>query len=640
MLETDSKALLALALFRVDPRSSKCRETLYRSMVEFALFLSGCALSSAQIREKVLDTLEQPTGISQEECDAAIQECLKLGTIVSADQGYKISSGQEETLTQQYKTYAQDERSFDEALAQCVEEELGTPLDDIAKTLLVSVLKTVVQRMFYEKSVELKRLARDSGSCEFGALLAAGSAYDPISALGHEIEPMVQLYAQNKKDDVMRGIRTFLASLSDAAKRYLSSLHHRVFYFQILNIDPALQEIQKQCFVKTRLYLDTNVVIPLLFDGHPSHQAICDVVAACVALEFQLFVSPATYDELVNKVSQAKSLVTVTGERGIPTLITDTLQGRASEPIISTFAIKKRLQPSLKWGAFITTYEDMETYLMHHNILVEKEEYESVRKEANYNRVWQTIRGIRRPEIPERIIDHDADNFVLIHKLRKIHADNPVIGPSVWLITSDHSLKESENRLINVYDTPHCQFIQEWGEFLLPFQNVGRFVFSDYVSYLVASKLGALIEEQTLDLNILKIICDSEFDLDDFLGLPVELQVKVLSGMQRDRSCQELQERARTAITLEEKTQVADDFRKKELELLVDEKALVDDQLMQLSEAVTQLRNELDRVRSSVGQKDKSLSDLTQRLQIAEAKLQHYESMSFWDRLKKVFQAK
>lgn len=614
MISTDSNTLLALALFRIDPRSEECRMLLHESMVEAALFLSDRPLPSTQIREKMQEMLEQPTGILVEECNAAIERCLEQEKITLTEQGHMLSLHRKEALAQQRDRYADDEKSFDEALVQCVEKELGSPLDDIAKTLLCTAIKTVVLRMFSEKSVELKHAIATS-PCDFQTLLAAGSTYDPIKELSGEIEPMVKIYVPNSKSNVIQGVRTFLANLNDAAKRYLTSLHHRVFCFQVLNIDPKLRELQDRCFTNTRLYLDTNVMLRFLFDAHPFNQAVNDLLGACNALQIQLFVSPATYSELVNKVSQAKRVITERGAKGIPAIITDTLEGRSSEPILSTFATKKRAQSSLTWGAFIAPYEESEmvTYLLHRNILVEKEKYEAVREDENYHRVWQTIRDIRHPDISDRIIDHDADNFVLIHKLRASYPDNPLIGPCVWLITSDHSLKKSEDRLFSIYDTPHCRLIEEWGEFLIPFQNVGQFVFSDYISYLVASKFGVLIEEQTLDLSILGIIYDPELNLEDFWNLPLELQLKMISSMNRDRSSRELQERARTAITAEEKTQIADDFRKKEVAILAAESDRTEQQVERLFQQVSQLRDELERVRNA------------------------YESMSFWDRLKALF---
>lgn len=634
----DTKSLLAQALFRADPRSQECRDMIQQTMVEIALLNSDSPISEKQICDKISDMLEQPS-ISKEECNKAIQKCLERDLIKKKHEGYILKKEQKETLIKQREGCIEDEKYFDDELIQSVEHELGATLDEIAKTLLCSSVKTVIQRIFHEKSVELKRLISE-GKCDYKSLLKAGSKYDPKDALKNELRPMISLYALNKQVEVIGGVKSFLASMNEAATRYLISLHHRVFYFQLLNIDPGLIELQKKCFENTRLYLDTNVVIALLFEAHPLHAVVRDVLNASKTLSINLFVSPSTFGELTKKVSQSISMITIIGEQKAASLMTETLEGRGGEPIIATYLLKKRQEANLSWGGFIGPYEDMETYLLHCGIILEDEGHKDIKIHEHYNRVWQTIRSVRRTYISDYIVDHDTDNFILIHMLRHKYPDNPLLGPSVWLLTLDHSLKTDEEKLASIFKVEHSRLIDEWGKLLLPFQNIRLFVFSNYLTYLVASELGALIQIPALDFSILKIVCNPELSLTDFFDLPVELQVSVLTGMQKDKNIRELQERANKATTPEEKTKIADEFRSKELELLVEEKKHIEEQASQLSKEINQLRDELGKVTSISGEKEKTVRDLTSRVKMAEERLKNYESMSFWDWFKKFFQRK
>lgn len=634
----DTKSLLAQALFRADPRSQECRDMIQQTMVEIALLNSDSPISEKQICDKISDMLEQPSGISKEECNKAIQKCLERDLIKKKHEGYVLKKEQKETLIKQRDGCIEDEKNFDDGLVQSVEYELGAALDDIAKTLLCSSVKTVIQRIFHEKSVELKRLISE-GKCDYKSILKAGSKYDPQDALKNELRPMISLYALNKQAEVIGGVKSFLASMNEAATRYLINLHHRVFYFQLLNIDPGLIELQKKCFENTRLYLDTNVVIALLFEAYPLYAVVRDVLNACKVLSINLLVSPSTFGELIRIVSQSNSMNTITGEPKAARLIT-TPEGRRAEPIVATFLMKKQQEPNINWGGFIGPYEDMETYLLNSGIVLENEGYSDLKKHEYYNRVWQTIRSVRNPLVSDFVVDHDADNFILIHSLRQKYTDNPVLGPSVWLLTLDHSLKTDEDRLSSVFNVEHSKLIDEWGEILLPFQNIRQFVFSNYITYLVASSLGALIQIPASDFSILKIICNPELMLTDFFNLPIELQIKVLSGMQKDKNIRQLQERAKTATTSEDKTKIADEFRSKELAILAEEKKHIEEQASQLSKEINQLRDELGKVTSISGEKEKTVRDLTSKVKMAEERLRNYESMSFWDWFKKFFQRK
>jgi hypothetical protein len=207
----------------------------------------------------------------------------------------------------------------------------------------------------------------------------------------------------------------------------------------------------------------------------------------------------------------------------------------------------------------------------------------------------------------------------------------------VWLLTRDQSLKTDEKILSSIYKIEHCRLLEEWGKILLPYQNLNGFVFSDYISYLVASELGALIQIPTLNFNVLDIICDPQLSLDDFFSLPVELQIKVIAGMQTDNIIRDLQADAAAASTVEEKTKVTDDFRKKELEILAEEKTRIATQMTQLSQQMLELRQQLAKLGSSSEEKDKTIEEIRKKLQVTEEQLNSYENMTVWQKLKKLF---
>ena len=633
---TDSKTLVALALFRVDPRSAECRTIIYQSLVEITLLTSGSPLTSAQIHSKILEILEQRDVISFDECKKAIKFCLAQGNVIPTDYKYTLSDERRGLLLQQQDIYIKSQDSFDKNLINCVESELGSTLNEIARALLCGAVKNVIQSMFYDKSVELQRTI-SQGKCDYKSILAAGSKYNPLDNLVRSLEPVANIYASNNKKAFIDGVKKFFTDLSDDHILYLISLHHRIFYLQILNIDPRLIELQKRCFANIRLYLDTNVVIALLFDSHPEHKAVKDLLDACQTLNISLFVSPVTYNELSDKIEQSKKLITITGEGKASTLIADTKEGRGSEPIIASFIRRKRLNDKLSWGGFIAPFEDTEVYLMHLNILKEKEGYDGVTSHEHYHRVRQVIKSVRSPSVNDNVIDHDAENFILIHLLRSKYPDNPVFGPSVWLLTKDHSLKRDEEILSKLFPVGHSKLIEEWGQMLLPFQNIGQFVFSDYITYLIVSGLGAMIQSPALDFSILNLICNPEFSLDDFFDLPLELQLKIISGVQKDRNVREIRERAALARTPDEKIKVAQDFRNKELEILSEEKTLVEEHVKSLSQEIADLRNKFTDISKKAGEQDATLIEISKKLESAEAKLNHYESMSFLDKLKSLF---
>jgi chromosome segregation ATPase len=122
-----------------------------------------------------------------------------------------------------------------------------------------------------------------------------------------------------------------------------------------------------------------------------------------------------------------------------------------------------------------------------------------------------------------------------------------------------------------------------------------------------------------------------------FFSLPVELQIKVIAGMQTDNIIRDLQADAAAASTVEEKTKVTDDFRKKELEILAEEKTRIATQMTQLSQQMLELRQQLAKLGSSSEEKDKTIEEIRKKLQVTEEQLNSYENMTVWQKLKKLF---
>ena len=90
MPENDAKALLAFALFRVDPRSQECRELIHQSLVEITLLNSDVPLIVDNVHQGILDILEQPLGISKEKCKAAIKECIQQDRVKGNKAKYSL----------------------------------------------------------------------------------------------------------------------------------------------------------------------------------------------------------------------------------------------------------------------------------------------------------------------------------------------------------------------------------------------------------------------------------------------------------------------------------------------------------------------------------------------------------------------
>ena len=274
-------------------------------------------------------------------------------------------------------------------------------------------------------------------------------------------------------------------------------------------------------------------------------------------------------------------------------LLTDTRLGQRSNPILVTFVMKNKKNPSLLWGNFIAPYRKLEDLLLQKEILVEHEEYDGLRTDENYSKVWSTIRDVRHERYPDRIIYHDADNFLLIHRLRQKYKPHPM-GQTVCLLSWDSSLCVSEQRLRKTYPVPHCFIVDDWGRIISPYQNINNFAFSNYILYLVRSSLGITIDMAGLNLDFLEPLHRPEFEIDSLLELDDgDYVASILATMQENKEIRKLAEQARIAQTPEEINQINRTLSTYVLETVMNDKKSSEEKTEQLARRVQELASKL-----------------------------------------------
>lgn len=599
--------LISISLFQLDPRVSSTKEALWRSLVETALYHAERPLSQETIAIAITHLLEQPQMNISSEVQTAIDGCIGRGNLTSENDTLKLTEMGLSHVKDLISRAESDEKEFDTGLIKCVETELGFSVND--SIMLCSTVKYVLQEMFRTKGVEIQRLL-DTRSLALEEALRVGATYDPIESIKKKIRPVSLLFGKGSEERLVAGIRKHFETLGDSAKRYVTLLYNKSFYHQILNLDPNLHAYQRSYFKSTRLYLDTNALIAYLFDGALQHGITTEIIDASKRLGFQVLISPSTLEEMNKFINNACQLFSSLGsDMRVVRLVTDTKLGRRSNPILVTFFIKKKGNLSLLWDNFISSYQSLEDFLLQKEILVEHEEYAEVRADQNYSKVWSTIREIRYEIYLDSIVNHDADNFVLIHKLRQKHKSHPM-GPSVWLLTWDSNLCTAENRLRSIYPVPHCHILDDWGQIILPYQNINNFAFDDYILYLVRSSLGITVDMNGLDLNFLESLHKPEFDIDSLLELDdAEYVARILANMQENKEIRELAERARTPQTPEELSQISRQLTPRLFETVANDKK--------------EAKESADR--------------FARRVQELENRLHEIETRTFWQRLKALF---
>jgi hypothetical protein len=546
----DVATLIAVYVLHGRPEAGAAREHALQHLIEVTIYEHDGQLEASELVASIRELAGLGGDPPVEQVRDAVDGCRKRGCLEERGNRYILAQHRREAIEQARKTYASDEAHFDVCLQEAVANAIGKPVPLLAQAMLVSGVKGVIAEVLRDTVVEAQTVLDQKRP--LSEMLSADSEHDPLPKLqglaqtlaGHELED---------RDAIVVGIRQFLGNLDGECQRYLAALHHKALVRQILNFDPHLHEVQKAELRQTRLYLDTNMVIDYILEEEEDHDTTAEVLEASQQLAMQLFVSPATLAELERQIEAGDTNKRLLDYPDLVAIATAGRRGVGSCPFLNAYLVRRSQQAGLTWEGFSSPYRDMEEYLLGKGVVVEAEAFEGLDSDQRYLDIQTRLRDVKSPWVSDHVVAHDAQNFLLIHRLREKHGPTLILGPSVWLLTRDSSLKALDRSVAREFATPHSCQRDAWARLLLPFENIVGFTFSDYIAHLLQSRLGVEPEGDSLDVEFLDSVRRPEFDMQELRGLPPEVAHKALVRLQCDRVSRQLVQKLRDSPDPEEK---------------------------------------------------------------------------------------
>ncbi len=629
------EGLLALELFRLNPKSRVSQEIIIQHLVEVSMYNNPLATSTNEIVKACLNLLKQPAGFSDIECKGAIKECRRNGRIkrISHDK-FVLGEAVQKELQDRIIQFEKAEKSFNEGLIESVGRALNTVVYVLAESLLCGIVRDTIQEVFFNNAIRIYSSLKSGGD-----ILSNINQGNKIkSQLSNKLRPFSVIQGKAPLDKVLEGVIIFLSNLNELQKNYIGNLHRRVCYFQVLNVDPRLQQIQKENLSKIRLYLDTNVAIEWLCKGTWSHQAVSDVLEASKSLDIKLFISPITMKEIEGVITEGLKYGHFLQD-GRVTRVLQVGSRKVRNPVVEGFLGLKNKHQNLNWNAYISPFKNLEELLLNHGVIVEKECCENLTSDESYPKVYKEIIDIKQESGPN-ILEHDASNFILMQRLRKIYPGT-VIGSSVWLITFDKGLLRLDRNLRSDFPIPHCRPVGNLAELLLSFQSTGKFIATDdYINYLASQNLGAYISEDTFDMHIFDLLSNAEVVYDTMLNLEPELASAIIRDLQQDREANSLLEQIQK-VDKEEQKNLEQELFKKIFDIQsITIKAINKknkDEVERLQTGISEISQRLQILEHGKQTTNETISNISGNLNSAKGQLLALESMSFWGRIKFLF---
>ncbi len=230
---------------------------------------------------------------------------------------------------------------------------------------------------------------------------------------------------------------------SKTLSQYLYSTAQSFVLSQILNVDPLLQKLEKISWSKKRVYLDTNILINLLFGGSPGVESIQNLIENTIDLKAKIFISRKTSDEFKRWLVKRKQKYR---RYRVPSPKLASALGKLKndDPFLTIYASDLASNSSLKIETFCKKYENFEDIIKNKFSILIEENIDSIEQSQKIQELKEKILKFATHGKSQNVALHDAYSILRIRQLRSTKPSDET-GPSTWFLSTDSSLELAEN---------------------------------------------------------------------------------------------------------------------------------------------------------------------------------------------------
>ena len=495
--------------FILHPKSGNLRDSLYENMI-LDVIMAYSAPDHSISYDGTLYHIEK---------DYSIKDIPKLHIDSALERliNEKIITKQNQTLIMSESAFLQIQKNVDsvDILKSSVYNELKNKIkekieiQDEKLTLIITIFEEIIADSFSRYGIIVARIFVDENK-------SSGTFKDLAAVAENFQKSILPLVSVDDRDKLEKIFNEFFNTPSSELNRYLYALAQSYILLEILNVDPELKKIQEQAWKQKKIYLDTNVLIPLLFSADPLHESVNMIIQNTIKLGAQIVVSETTANEFEKKLNDFRkdhdtSVVTFR-QPLIEKLDHD-------DEFLKTYFNESKNISGLTLENFCLKYENYPILLEKLGIKVEDDFTASIKEHPDLEDLEAKLRTYSARKTT-RTAFHDAYHILKIKELRKNSKGNE-LGPNFWFLTADHSLPKVEHEKYGWVKVSNSIMIEIWINFISPFispettidfkgKALTKLLSSNFTSYKINSN----------DLtNVMKIFMNDKVFTNDELAV-------------------------------------------------------------------------------------------------------------------------
>lgn len=364
---------------------------------------------------------------------------------------------------------------------------------------------------------------------------------------------ILKVYRQHNFDiyilaEIERLIKEYFMCINDEGVEYIIEVLKKTVFLRLYS---NLNIKNNKDFLKERIfYIDTNILIPLIFSNHPQSNDVRGIIRKCREQSIKLKVTTITIDEYKRLFNYLKSIDRSFNEAGV-------YENRRFVKNLSKIKVDNEIYNY--YLSSIGTYrnfadftkefcDNIYHYLNLYNIEEEKfnaEMLETLSASDEHKEFLNKLYDIKNDDkgyVSIKSVEHDLYMMEYINNVRTESNEIDELGHRIWFITLDKKLEIFRFNNRKYFNYPVTMTIDELYDLLLPFYIEKKNFTEDYIQHLIDSNIGLYDynEDKFVNLNVLNCVFNNGIDIKQLNGLSDKEQLELIYAIQSNRNIKQI----------------------------------------------------------------------------------------------------
>jgi len=430
------------------------REELHEYLVEIALYNTEQEVSATDIKaliEKEFGFSAFPLSL----VNSALARMDKKLIPKGAPSKYLLAIQRREELTKMFDHQRLLRSHLMARVLSTISNEYGD-ISDVASSQIVKCLFKFLGIVFNNLSINLARLISEV-PMEIKSVIELLETQEALETTFEELDDKILSRIS------VEVIKRVLEEHDDKTARFLYALAQSYVLLKILNVDPKCRALQKELILSDmRVYLDTNIVINLLYEhARPRiHETCVRIVMLMNHLGINCLITRRTAKEIERHLQMSDQEYGSMGK--VPEHRVKKLIRYITDEVIKEYWSLLQKNPGLKWEAFLRRLHKYSSILKKkYAITIDDTVYDHIYSHPKFDELFKMTEEADPHKSPE-VIQHDCFHLLLIDYLREQMKESRIL-PNRWFVTRDRSLIVTEKvRMITEKKRPSSVLIDVW----------------------------------------------------------------------------------------------------------------------------------------------------------------------------------